>query len=232
MADIALVTGAGRGLGAVIAERLAREGFTVAVNTRACVDEAEAVVAAIRDANGSAFAIVADVTDRTAVERMFTTIANHGTLRVLVNNASYRPRQSAREITEEDWQRVREVTLDGAFRCIRCALPALRPGGRIVNILGRNALNGDPQRVHLSAAKHGLLGLTLALAEALREDGVAVNAVSPGVDSEGPELDRCRDEIAAQVARLAVVEAAELTGSVVRVDCDGSAVVSAADRQW
>ena len=162
--EVALVTGAGSGLGAVIAERLAREGLTVAVNTRARAEKADAVVAAIRAANGSAFAVTADVTDSAAVQRMFETVAAHGTLRVLVNNASYRPRQPVHEITEQDWRRVREVTLDGAFRCIRCALPALRPGGRIVNILGRNALSGDPERVHLSAAKYGLLGLTLALA--------------------------------------------------------------------
>jgi NAD(P)-dependent dehydrogenase (short-subunit alcohol dehydrogenase family) len=236
MADVALVTGAGSGLGAVIAERLAREELTVAVNTRVREEEAAAVVAAIRAASGRAFAVTADVTDSSAVKRMFETIAAHGTLRVLVNNASYRPRQPVHAITEEDWERVREVTLDGAFRCIRCALPSLRPGGRIVNILGRNALRGDPERVHLSAAKHGLLGLTLALAAALREDGVAVNAVSPGVESAGvesggPELDRCRSEIAEQVTRLAFAEAAQLTGTVVRVDCDGS-VVSAAPQAW
>jgi len=231
MADVALVTGAGRGLGAVIAERLAREGLTIAVNTRSRVDEAEAVVAAIRAANGAAFTVIADVTDPVAVDRMFETVSANGRLRVLVNNASFRPRQSVYEITEEDWRQVREVTLDGAFRCIRSALPALRPGGRIVNILGRNALNGDPKRVHVSAAKHGLLGLTLALAEALREDGVAVNAVSPGVDADIPELDRCRAEIAAQVARLAFVDAAEVTGTTVAVECDGS-VVSGASQAW
>jgi NAD(P)-dependent dehydrogenase (short-subunit alcohol dehydrogenase family) len=224
MADIALVTGAGRGLGAVIAERLAREGLMVAVNTRAHTEQADAVAAAIRAGGGSAFAVTADVTDPSAVRRMFETVAAHGTLRVLVNNASYRPRQRVQAITEQDWYQVRSVTLDGAFRCIRRALPALIPGGRIVNILGRNALVGDPERVHLSAAKHGLLGLTLALAVALRDDGVAVNAVSPGVDTDGPELDRCRAEIASQVARLAFANASEVTGTVVRVDCDGSVV--------
>jgi NAD(P)-dependent dehydrogenase (short-subunit alcohol dehydrogenase family) len=224
MTDIALVTGAGSGLGAVIAERLAREGLTVAVNTRAHTEEADAVAAAIRAGGGSAFAVTANVTDPSAVRRMFETVAAHGTLRVLVNNASYRPRQRVQAITEDDWHQVHSVTLDGAFRCIRCALSVLIPGGRIINILGRNALAGDPERVHLSAAKHGLLGLTLALAKALYEDGVAVNAVSPGVDTEGPELDRCRAEIASQVARLAFVDAKELTGTVVRVDCDGSVV--------
>jgi NAD(P)-dependent dehydrogenase (short-subunit alcohol dehydrogenase family) len=233
MADVGLVTGAGSGLGAVIADRLAREGLMVAVNTRVHAEQADAVVAAIRAANGRAFAVTADVTDSSAVERMFETIAAHGTLRVLVNNASYRPRQPVHAITEEDWERVREVTFDGAFRCIRCALPALCPGGRIVNILGRNALRGDPERVHLSAAKHGLLGLTLALAAALREDRVAVNAVSPGIDADVSDdlVLKCRSEIADQVTRFAFAEAAELTGTVVRVDCDGS-VVSSAPLAW
>ncbi len=228
MADIALVTGAGSGLGAVIAERLAREGLTIAVNTRARTEEADAVVAAIRAEGGHAFAVTADVTDPSAVRRMFDTVAAHGALRVLVNNASYRPRQSVLTITEEDWNQVRSVTLDGAFRCIRCALPALIPGGRIVNILGRNAMAGDPERVHLSAAKHGLLGLTLALAASLRGDGVAVNAVSPGIDVDASDehVRRCRGEIADQVAQLSFANAADLTGSVVTVDCDGAQVVS------
>jgi 3-oxoacyl-[acyl-carrier protein] reductase len=226
-ADIALVTGAGSGLGAVIAEHLAAAGLTVAVNTRAHTEQADAVAAAIRAGGGRAFAVTANVTDPSSVRHMFDAIAARGRLRVLVNNASYRPRQRLDTITEDDWYQVRAVTLDGAFRCVRHALPALTPGGRIVNVLGRNALAGDPERVHLSAAKHGLLGLTLALAAALRDDNVAVNAVSPGVDSEGPELDRCRAEIAVQVARLAFADAAEVTGTVVRVDCDGAQVVSA-----
>jgi NAD(P)-dependent dehydrogenase (short-subunit alcohol dehydrogenase family) len=233
MADVALVTGAGSGLGAVIAERLAREGLTVAVNTRARTEEADAVVDAINAAGGRAFAITADVTDQAAVERMFETVAAHGRLRVLVNNASYRPRQPADTITEEDWRRVHAVTLDGAFRCIQCALRALRPGGRIVNILGRNALSGDPEKVHVSSAKYGLLGLTLALAAALRQDRVAVNAVSPGINTDLTDdlVFRCRSEIAEQVTRLAFADAAEVTGSVIRVDCDGS-VVSAAPLAW
>jgi 3-oxoacyl-[acyl-carrier protein] reductase len=224
---VALVTGAGSGLGAVIGERLARDGFTVAVNTRARGESAEAVVAAIRTAGGEAFAVSADVTDPAAVERMFETVADHGRLRVLVNNASHRPRTPVREITEEDWRMVHAVTLDGAFRCIRRALPALTPGGRIVNILGRNALEGDPARAHVSSAKYGLLGLTRALAAALRDDGILVNAVSPGIDCDDAELAPCRNEIADQVARLGA-DVAQLTGAVVRVDCDGSTVVSAA----
>jgi len=231
-ADIALVTGAGSGLGAVIAERLAAEGLTVAVNTRTRSEEADAVAAGIRAAGGCAFAVTANVTDPSAVRRMFDAIAARGRLRVLVNNASYRPRQKVTTITEEDWHQVRSVTLDGAFRCVRHALPSLVPGGSIVNILGRNALAGDPDRVHLSAAKYGTLGLTVALAAALRDDGVAVNAVSPGIEGNGAGdlMTRCRDEIASQVVRLAFADACEVSGTVTRVDCDGSAVFSAPAR--
>jgi NAD(P)-dependent dehydrogenase (short-subunit alcohol dehydrogenase family) len=227
--EIALVTGAGSGLGAVIAEHLATQGLTVAVNTRAHSEQADAVAAAIRAGGGCAFSVTANVTDPTAVRHMFDAVAARGRLRVLVNNASYRPRQPVATITEEDWHQVRSVTLDGAFRCIRYALPALIPGGRIVNILGRNAMAGDPERVHLSAAKHGLLGLTVALAAALRDDGVAVNAVSPGIEGAASDdlMNGCRAEIASQVARLAFAEAAEVTGTVVHVDCDGAEVVSA-----
>ena len=228
---IALVTGAGSGLGAVIAERLGRAGLTVAVNTRSRTGDAEAVVAAIDDAGGRAFSAPADVTDPVAVRRMFDVIAGHGKVRVLVNNASYRPRSDFADITEEDWHRVHAVTLDGAFLCIRNALPTLVPGGRVVNILGRNALDGDPRRVHVSSAKYGLLGLTRALSASLRSDGVAVNAVSPGIDCEGADLVRCRDEIAEQVALLSV-EPTEVTGTMVRVDCDGSEVVSALSRSY
>jgi NAD(P)-dependent dehydrogenase (short-subunit alcohol dehydrogenase family) len=227
--EIALVTGAGSGLGAVIAEHLAAQGLTVAVNTRAHSEQADAVAAAIRAGGGCAFSVTANVTDPTAVRHMFDAVAARGRLRVLVNNASYRPRQPVATITEEDWHQVRSVTLDGAFRCIRYALPALIPGGRIVNILGRNAMAGDPERVHLSAAKHGLFGLTVALAAALRDDGVAVNAVSPGIDGAASDdlMNGCRAEIASQVARLAFADAAEVTGTVVHVDCDGAEVVSA-----
>lgn len=230
-AGVALVTGAGSGLGAVIAERLGRAGLTVAVNTRSRADDAEAVVAAIQAGGGRAFTVTADITDSAAIQRMFVDIAEHGRVRVLVNNASYRPRADFADITESDWRRVHAVTLDGAFACIRYALPTLVPGGRVVNILGRNALDGDPQRVHVSAAKYGLLGLTRALAASLRGDGVAVNAVSPGIVCEGADLDRCRDEVAEQVARL-TAEPTEVTGALVSVDCDGAQIVSAVSRDY
>ncbi len=183
--EIALVTGAGSGLGAVIAECLAAEGLTVAVNTRAHADRGRSgrrhprrwrlCLPGYRQRHRS-------VGGATHVRHRRRPRQATGPRQQCV----LPPRQRVETITEDDWHQVRSVTLDGAFRCIRHALPALIPGGRIVNILGRNALAGDPERVHLSAAKHGLLGLTVALAAALRDDGVAVNAVSPEWTPTGP----------------------------------------------
>ena len=228
--EIALVTGAGSGLGAVIAERLARRGsYGGGQHQGAHRARPDAVAAAIRAGGGCAFAVTANVTDPSAVRRMFDAIAARGRLRVLVNNASYR--RGSAFADDHRGGLASRFTLGHPRRrlpCIRYALPALIPGGRIVNILGRNALAGDPERVHLSAAKHGLLGLTVALAAALRDDGVAVNAVSPGIDCDvTDDLDAVprRNRFSGRASGLR--GAAELTGTVVRVDCDGSEVVSA-----
>jgi 3-oxoacyl-[acyl-carrier protein] reductase len=217
---IALVTGAGSGLGAAIATRLAARGLTVAVNTRARVKDAAAVVDSIRRSGGDGFVVSADVSDLAQVRRMLETVAERGPLEVLVNNASYRPRQALRSITPEDWAAVRRVTLDAAFWCVQAGVPQMGPGASIVNILGRNAMRGDPARVHVSAAKHGLWGLTLALAEALREEHIAVNAVSPAISTSCARPDTCRDRIADVVVDLTRTQVPMLTGTVRDVDCD------------
>ncbi len=217
---VALVTGAGSGLGAAVATRLAEERLTVAVNTRSRVDDAAAVVESIRRSGGDGFVVTADVSDPAQVQRMLATVSERGPLRALVNNASYRPRQEFRSITAADWANVRGVTLDAGFWCVQAGLPHMGPGATIVNVLGRNALRGDPARVHVSAAKHGLLGLTLALAEALRGDGIAVNAVSPGISSSCRRPDACRARIADAVVGLSLPHDPMVTGTLQQIECD------------
>jgi NAD(P)-dependent dehydrogenase (short-subunit alcohol dehydrogenase family) len=220
MPDVAVVTGAGRGIGARIAEELAARGNLVVVNTRSDVASATSVCDRIRQAGGQATVTAADVTRESEVAAMFERAARLGTLRILVNNAAFRTDQPVEEMAAQDFRRVVDVTLQGAFSCIQHALPLFARDGRIVNILGRNALAGDPRRVHVSAAKHGLLGLTLALAEALRARGITVNAVSPGIDTTNPvQLAECRARVALAVARFASADSAGLTGTVVPVDC-------------
>jgi NAD(P)-dependent dehydrogenase (short-subunit alcohol dehydrogenase family) len=225
---VALVTGAGSGLGAAMAMRLAAHGLTVAVNTRSRVDDAAAVVDSIRESGGDGFVVTADVSDLAQVQRMFATVVERGSLRALVNNASYRPRQEFRSITADDWARVRGATLDAGFWCVQAGVPHMARGAAIVNVLGRNALRGDPDKVHVSAAKHGVLGLTLALAEALRADGIAVNAVSPGISPSCARLHECRARIADAAVALALPSEPMVTGTVHEIDCDDLGEVSPA----
>jgi 3-oxoacyl-[acyl-carrier protein] reductase len=182
---VALVTGASRGIGRAIAEALARAGYTVAVNFSRNTVEAQAVVAAIEAAGGRATAIQADVADRAAVEAMFEIVdARFGQLDALVNNAGIGARiDSIVAIDDETWHRTLAVNLDGAFFCLRAAVPRLRAagGGRIVNISSGAAHTGGAIGAHYAASKAGLLALTAKAARELARDGITVNAVLPSV---------------------------------------------------
>lgn len=219
MTGVAIVTGAGAGLGATIASSLAAAGHLVVVNTRAQRAGAELVVDRIRSRGGEAVAVCADVTRSEEVKLMFELADGLGPLRVLVNNASLRRVQPLEEVTLRDFREVVGVTLDGAYTCSHLALHRLEPGGRIINILGANALVGDPHRVHVSAAKHGLLGLTLAMSKAVRDRGITVNAVSPRIDTSDPdELLASQQRVATVVELLASEAAAHVSGTIVAVD--------------
>ncbi len=194
--------------------------MTVVVNVRADVAGAEVVAERIHARGGFAHVVRADVTDEAQVADMFARVHEMGQLRVLVNNVSLRRIQPIEEITVADFRQVLDVTLGGAFNCVHHALPLLRDQGRIINILGSNAIAGDARRVHVSAAKHGLLGLTLSLGEALRPQGVTVNAVSPDIRATDPaDLLECQRRVAETVAMLAAAEAQHVTGAVLDVAC-------------
>ncbi len=180
----ALVTGAGRGIGRALALRLARAGARVAVNYSHSQEGAEETAAEIRAAGGEALVICADVTDPAAVEAMFGEVAaTWGGLGILVNNAGVVEDQYLAFMKEEQWRRVLEVSLDGAWRCSKQAakLMVRSKWGRIVNISSVAALTGDIMRTNYAAAKAGLLGLTRATARELARYGITVNAVAPGM---------------------------------------------------
>ena len=188
----ALVTGAGRGIGRAIALRLARAGARVAVNCARNRDEAEGVAAEIRAAGGEALVICADVTDPAAVEAMVGEVAAAwGGLGILVNNAGIVDDQYLTFMKEEQWRRVLEVSLDGAWRCSKQAAKQMvrAKWGRIVNISSVAALTGDIMRTNYAAAKAGLLGLTRATARELARYGITVNAVAPGMIETAITLD-------------------------------------------
>jgi 3-oxoacyl-[acyl-carrier protein] reductase len=182
---IALVTGASRGIGRAIALELAAAGITVVVNYFQRREDAETVVRTIENKGGSALAHQADVSDRKAVDPMFDMIDERlGRLDILINNAGIASRiDSITAISDETWHRTLAVNLDGAFFCLRAAIPRLRAAGRgrIVNISSGAGITGGAIGAHYAASKAGLLALTAKAARELARDGIAVNAVLPSV---------------------------------------------------
>lgn len=190
---VAIVTGAGRNIGRAIALSLAAGGASVIVNARANKAEAESVVREIEAAGGKALAVLADVVDANAVQKMVTTAADHfGRIDILVNNAALRAEKPLDEMIYAEWRRVLDVILDGAFHNVKATLPHLKKSGNgaIINIGGLSAHTGSKHRAHVVTAKAGLVGFTRALAHDLAADNVTVNLVSPGLigtPRKGPE---------------------------------------------
>jgi 3-oxoacyl-[acyl-carrier protein] reductase len=188
---VAIVTGAGRNIGRAIALDLAAAGADVVINARQNQAEADAVVGAIEANGGRAIAVLADVTDAAAVERMAEAATKRfGRIDFLVNNAAVRRETSLDQMTLAEWREILAIVLDGAFNCVKACLPQLRRSGAatIINIGGLSASTGAKNRAHVVAAKAGLEGLTRALAHDLAADNVTVNCVSPGfIDTSRPK---------------------------------------------
>lgn len=181
---VAVVTGAGRGIGAAVARRLGRDGFSVAVCCNSSKERAAAVAGKIKAEGGSAEVYCFDITDSAAVNEAFAKIeARMGGISVLVNNAGIAEQSLFTDITDEMWRRMIDTNLSGAFYCSRAALPFMirRKSGKIINIASVWGETGGSCEVHYSAAKAGVIGMTRALAKEVGLSGITVNSVSPGV---------------------------------------------------
>lgn len=180
----AIVTGAARGIGAAIAERLARHGACVAV---ADLDEAAALAEAerITATGGAAFALKVDVADSGSARAMAqATLARTGRIDILVNNAGIAGRAApVVEYPEEEWRRVLAIDLDGVFYCTKAVLPRMleQRSGRIVNVASISGKEGNPNMAAYSSAKAGVIGFTKALGKELATTGIVVNCVTPAV---------------------------------------------------
>lgn len=233
---VALVTGAARNIGRAIALALAEAGATVAVNARTAQADAEAVAAEIRAAGGQADVFMADIADAGAVHAMVGDIVKrHGKVDLLILNASIRKETAFIDMSFEEWRSLLAITLDGSFHCTKACLPSMiaAGGGSIVTLGGMTALSGAKRRVHGSVGKHGLWGMTRALAKELGEYRINVNCVAPGqmntaraagrsarADASNVPMGRRAEpeEVAAMVRYLCTPAAAMVSGQLIYVD--------------
>ncbi len=204
---VAIVTGASRGIGAAIAERLAGDGFTVVINYAGKMNEAEAQVAKIRKAGGRALTEQADVSDAAAVKRMFDAVEEAcGGVDVLVNNAGIM-RLATLEASDDaliDSQIA--INLKGSINTMREASRRLREGGRIINMSSSMVGLYQPTYAIYAATKAGIEAMTHILSRELRGRNITVNAVAPGPTATALFLDGKPQEVIDRFAKLAPLE--------------------------
>ncbi|MEJ8574453.1 SDR family NAD(P)-dependent oxidoreductase [Microbaculum marinum] len=185
---VALVTGATSGVGRAIAQTLAREGASVAVNYNSSADAANAIVREIEEAGGKAKAYRADVSDWAAVQSgVGKIVEDFGSLDILINNAGFVERKAFESTTPEDWQKQIGSCLYGAVHCCHAAAPHLKKSGhgRIVGLIGDSSRVGESGLALAAAARAGAVGLIKSLAREMGRYGVTANAISLGLVETG-----------------------------------------------
>jgi 3-oxoacyl-[acyl-carrier protein] reductase len=237
--NVAVVTGASRGIGSAIARHLGGQGASVVVNFHRSADAAGEVVEQIRGGGGKAISVQADVGNMAQAGALIkTAVEEFGDLHILVNNAGITRDTLIMTMSEADWDDVIRTNLKSTFNCSKAAVRHMirRRYGRIINITSIAGLMGNAGQANYSASKAGQIGLTKALAREVASRNVTVNAVAAGyIDTEiwdtVPEdiregflemipLGRKGDpqEVASAVAFLASEQASYITGHVLTVD--------------
>ena len=180
----AIVTGGSRGIGRAVCVALAKQGCNVVVNYCHGAEPAEQTAALCRAEGVQAVTVQADVSTAEGCKTLFDAAAEaFGRVDVLVNNAGIAQQKLFTDITPEEWQRMLDVNLTGAFNLCQLALPGMirRKAGRILTVSSMWGQTGGSCEVHYSAAKAGLIGLTKALAKEEGPSGITVNVIAPGV---------------------------------------------------
>jgi len=207
MTKSAIVTGGSRGIGAAIAERLARDGFSVAVNYASDAASAEALVRTIEKAGGRAFAAKGDVADPAAVRALFdATEAKFGVVDVLVNNAGIMQLAKFADTDDTLFDRHIAVNLKGSFNGMREAARHLRDGGRVINFSSSVVGTRFESYGVYAATKAAIETMTMILAREMRGRGITVNAVAPGPTATDMFLNGKPAELVDRIAKMAPLE--------------------------
>ncbi len=236
MAPVALVTGASRGIGRAIALRLARDGYTIALNYHSNQAAARDTAQILQALGVDGMLCRADVADEAAVRQMVRAVEEeYGRIDLLVNNAGIASQALFTDLSTTQWKRMMDVHVNGAFYTSSAVLPGMirRKSGNIINIASMWGQVGASCEVHYSTAKAALIGMTKALAKEMGPSGIRVNCVAPGAvetdmmagftaedkNALAEETPLCRlgkpEEIAACVSFLASQDASFVTGQVI-----------------
>ncbi len=186
--QVALITGSSRGIGAVIAQRLAAAGASVSINYRSSAADADTVIDLIRAAGGEALRVPGDVSDENTAEAVVKTTADRlGRLDILVNNAGINRDRLVMRMNAADWDDVLAVNLRGTFLTTRFAIPLMlrQRYGRVVNVSSVVGLSGNAGQANYAASKAGQIGMTKAIAREVGSRNITVNAVAPGFIEAG-----------------------------------------------
>jgi 3-oxoacyl-[acyl-carrier protein] reductase len=204
---VAIVTGASRGIGAAIAERLANDGFTVVINYSGNAAPAQELARKIEAKGGKALTAQADVSDAAAVRRMFDSAeAAFGGVDVLVNNAGILKTVPLAETSDEEYDRHFAINTKGTFNTLREAAKRLKDGGRIVNFSSTTVALNMPGYAVYNGTKAAVEAFTRVFAKELRGRNITVNAVAPGPIATALFLDGKSDELIAQFAKMPPLE--------------------------
>ena len=192
---VAIVTGAGQGIGASVAAAYAQQGARVAVIDMN-IDAAERAAIAIREAGGSAEGFACNVADRAQVDDMAARVtARFGRVDILVNNAGITRPAMLHKMTEEQWQSVMNVHVNGSFHCLQAVVNGMieRRYGRIINVTSTAGMLGTIGQINYSAAKAAIAGMTKSAAKELGKYNITVNAIAPGAATPMTEVIRTDD---------------------------------------
>lgn len=236
---VAVVTGAGRGIGRAIALKLSKLGASVVINYRSSIKEAQELIDEIKSNGGNAEAVQGDVSSLEDAEKVVKfAVEKFGRLDILVNNAGITKDTLLLRMKEEDFDKVLEVNLKGVFNCTKhaSAIMLKQKSGRIINISSVIGLIGNAGQANYAAAKAGIIGFTKSIAKELGGKGITVNAIAPGfISTDMTEVlsDKVKEKLLESVPLrklgspedvanlagfLASDNASYITGQVINVD--------------